>query len=87
MSGKRPFRPRKSPLQTAGGLSGLGKGPCILQEGFSTLKKVPAIRKKAFQPSKTPLQSAWTFSAAISDANSVAGPTPGAENGKISVET
>ena len=61
VSGKRPFRPRKSPLQTAGGLSGLGEGPCILQEGFSTLKKVPAICEKVFQPRKTSLQFARGF--------------------------
>ena len=61
VSGKRPFRPRKSPLQSAGGLSGLGKGPCILQEGFPALKNTPAFCEGAFQPSKTSVQSARRF--------------------------
>ena len=61
VSGKRPFRPRKSPLQTAGGLSGLGEGPCILQGGFPALKNTPAICKKVFQPRKMSLQFARGF--------------------------
>ena len=93
MSGKRPFRPRKSPLQTAGGLSGLGEGPCILQEGFSTLKKVPAICKKVFQPRKMSLQFARGFFNPEKRPCNLHGrflrpdSTSGAENGKIPVET
>ena len=66
-------------MHFARGVFDLEKGPCNLQEGFSTPENVPAICERVFQPRKTPLQFAWTFSAA--------GPTPGAENGKISVET
>ena len=74
-------------MHFARGVFDLEKGPCNLQEGFSTPENVPAICERVFQPRKTPLQFAWTFSAAISAANSAAGPTSGAENGKIPVET
>jgi len=74
-------------MHFARGVFDIEKCPCNLQEGFSTPENVPAICERVFQPRKMPLQFAWAFFAAISAANSVAGPTPGAENGKISVET
>jgi hypothetical protein len=72
-----------------------------LQEGFSTLKKVPAIRKKVFQPRKMSLQFARGFFNPEKRPCNLHGhfpppyrlqtplpdSTPGAENGKISMET
>ena len=61
MSRNRPFRTRKRPLQIAGSLFRVEKRPCILQEGFPTLKNAPAFCKDVFQPSKTSLQFARRF--------------------------
>ena len=60
-------------MHFARGFFDLEKGPCNLQEGFSTPENVPAICERVFQPRKTPLQFAWTFSAAIQAANPLAG--------------